>query len=103
MSNEFAKIDTTEFDKAEAMLKERGIGYTREDDIRELPGGFGSYERHQIVLLDEFGNTIGDFVCSHGTYGADKGLLEYWGKDHNQDPEGWLTAEEVVEKIEAGI
>lgn len=38
-------------------------------------------------------------ICGHETYGGDKGLLEMW--DGNGEPEGWLTAEEVIERIKA--
>jgi hypothetical protein len=38
-------------------------------------------------------------IIGHGTYGGDKGLLEMW--DGNGEPEGWLTAEEVIERIKA--
>ena len=31
------------------------------------------------------------------TYGGDEGLLEMW--DGNGEPEGYLTAEEVIERI----
>ena len=99
MESIFKKIDVTEFNKAEDMLKERGIPYEREDDSHDLPNGMGVCERHQVLLFDENGNTIADFVCSTGTYGADHGLLEYWG-DRHSDPEGWLTADEVLQRIE---
>ena len=64
----------------------------------------GNYERH--IIKNSGDAWLWDFVCSHGTYGAEDGLLEYWSKkmsDAEEDPIGWLTAEEVVEKIEAGI
>lgn len=38
-------------------------------------------------------------IIGHGTYGGNKGLLEMW--DGNGEPEGWLTAEEVIERIKA--
>lgn len=38
-------------------------------------------------------------IIGDGTYGGDKGLLEMW--DGNGEPEGWLTAEEVIERIKA--
>lgn len=98
------KFDLTKnFNRAEAMLKEKGIGYVREDNIL-IPGVM---ERHQIKSTDtdEKGNPKWDFICHSGSYGSEEGLLEYWSlkmTDSGEDPSGWLTAEEVVAKIEAG-
>ena len=98
-------INLTEFNKAEKMLKDRGIDFERGDQTKEYESG--TFERHII------GNCLGngkkwlwDFVCSIGTYGSEEGLLEYWSKnlkDRGEDPKGWLTAEEVVELIEQGV
>lgn len=39
-------------------------------------------------------------LCWNGTYGAEKGLLECWAKKLGErEPVGWMTAEEVFEKI----
>lgn len=38
-------------------------------------------------------------ICGYGSYGGKKGLLEMW--DGNGEPEGYLTAEEVIERIKA--
>ena len=94
------KPDLTEFNKAERMLKERGIKYEREDQES------GYYERHMIKQTNENDEWVWDFVCSTGTYGSDDGLLEYWSKklrDNGDEPFGWLTAEEVIQKIEEGV
>ena len=91
-------INLMEFNKAEEMLKERGINYERKDNAAMYLTVL--FEKHQIL-----GNGW-DFVCSTGSYGSDDGLLEYWSnnlEDSGDDPIGWLTAEEVLEKIEAGI
>ena len=44
-------------------------------------------------------------ICWNGTYGAEKGLLECWAKTlREREPVGWMTAEEVFEKIKgAGL
>lgn len=91
------------FNEAENMLKEKGIEYTRLDEIL-IPGVM---ERHQIKStdIDENCNPKWDFICHPGSYGSEDGLLEYWSlkmSDSGEDPSGWLTAEEVVAKIEAG-
>lgn len=38
-------------------------------------------------------------ITGHGTYGGNEGLLEMW--DGNGEPEGWLTAKKVIERIKA--
>ena len=99
-----AKIDLVKnFNRAEAMLKEKGIEYIREDGIFAS----GSFERHIIKSKEtnEEGIPIWDFICQTGSYGAERGLLEYYSRkmeNSGQDPDGWLTAEEVLAKIEAG-
>lgn len=99
-------INLTEFNKAEEMLKSRGIDYKREDDVIE-EGGMIAYERH--IIGEGINNPEEwkwDFVCSTGTYGSEEGLIEYWSKklrDDDEDPKGWLTAKEVVRLIEEGV
>lgn len=100
------RIDLTEFNKAEEMLKERGINYSREDRVEPIGLPDRVFERHIIKAVDENDKWLWDFICSTGSYGGEeKGLLEYWSKkkrDAGDDPDGWLTAEEVIQKIEVG-
>ena len=96
-------IKLDEFNKAEQMLKDRGLTYIREDKID--PTLCGTYERHIIKAVDDDGKWVWDFICSTGSYGSEAGLLEYWSKkssDAGLDPVGWLNAEEVIAKIEGG-
>ena len=99
--------DLTELNKLEAYLKEHGIRYEREDrEARRLSDRtFWSDDFHMIVVhsRDDYS---WDAICHRGSYGADKGLLEIMGDIVDEEAvggcvEGWLTAEEVIERIEA--
>lgn len=99
--------DLTELNKLEAYLKEHGVRYEREDrEARRLPNGtFWWWDRHRIVVhsMDDY---CWDAICHHGSYGAEEGLLEIMGdivdvEAVGDSVEGWLTAEDVIERIEA--
>ena len=99
--------DLTELNKLEAYLKERGIRYEREDrEARRLPDGtFWCWDWHRIVVhsRDDY---LWDAICHRGSYGAENGLLEIMGDIVDEEAvgdrvEGWLTAAEVIERIEA--
>lgn len=89
--------DLTEFNKFELMLKDAGIEYVRDDD-----GNFDLLDWHQIRSSEEenWNRQQGWFsvICHFGSYGYDRGLLEFWG-DFMNDPIGYLTAEECFEKL----
>lgn len=101
--------DLTELNKLEAYLKAHGIRYEREDrEARRLPDGtFYGGDWHRIVVrnTDDY-PWFWDAICRRGSFGAEKGLLEIMGDIVNEEAvgdrvEGWLTAEEVIERIEA--
>ena len=99
--------DLTELNKLEAYLKEHGVSYEREDrEARRLPDGtFLCLDWHRIVVhsRDDY---LWDAICHKGSYGAEKGLLEIMGDIVDEEAvgdrvEGWLTAADVIERIEA--
>ena len=99
--------DLTELNKLEEYLKEHGIRYEREDrEARRLSDRtFLSDDFHMIIVYsgDDY---YWDAICHGGSYGADEGLLEIMGDIVNEEAvgdcvEGWLTAAEVIERIEA--
>lgn len=86
----------TELDKLETYLKENNITYERRDGL----------EIH-IICVPEFDpdKRQYDAICHYGSYGYEKGLLEIMGdivdvKAVGDTVEGWLTAKEVIERIE---
>ena len=93
----------TELDKLEAYLKGRGIPHERIDEP-SYPG-FEGLERHQIIVYDDRGKRSWDAICNRCSYGGDQGLLEIMGKlvDKKRDGDsvaGWLTAENVINRLE---
>lgn len=87
----------SELDKLENFLKENGIEYERIDEE-------GTWGRHQIVVFGKDGQKGWDAICQRGSYGFEEGLLEIYGiiVDRKKDGDsvvGWLTAEEVINRI----
>ena len=103
--------DLTEMNKLEAYLKENGFKYERTDSDNTMDPmttewmsvncgpDFEPFDLHQIVVYDG-AVQIWDVICQRGSYGADQGLLEGMGILFGPDVEGWLTAEDVIKKIE---
>lgn len=76
-------------------LNKEGINF----DIRQMFNGWQLIVRNKKVLTEwDF-----DIICHDGSYGNKKGLLEVMGiiaESEYDDVEGYLTGEQVVEKIE---
>ncbi len=90
-----------ELDKLEMYLKEHGYEYTREDvDVEPYT------DLHQIVVYKN-GQRLWDAICHHGSYGYEEGLLEImgdivWYDIDGDSVRGWLTANDVIARIERG-
>jgi len=98
-----------ELNKLERYLREKGIRYERIDQDEqaldaEHPYCILKFERHQVCVPCEGEGREWDVICHKGSYGADEGLLEIMGsivtKNVGDTVEGWLTAEDVIERIE---
>ena len=87
----------TEMDKLEKWLKENaprfGWTYTREDK------GTLPYDQHQICVYSD-GIIQWDVICHYGSYGYRQGLLEIYGNLVDGGVKGWLTAEDIIRRIE---
>lgn len=104
--------DLTELNKLEAYLKANGFEYQREDQdntfspkewrvIREIMGEDAEpMDKHQIIVFED-GVRSWDVICHRWSYGSDEGLLEGMGDLFGPDVEGYLTAADVIERIEA--
>ena len=56
--------------------------------------------RHQIIVPSKEKHDW-DVICHPGSYGYEEGLLEIMGSiTRNDEVEGYLTAEDVIERIE---
>ncbi len=88
MKNHFKELD-----KLEKYLKDHDIPYDRVDRYNPI-------DQHQIVSPN-FVNCKWSTICHKGSYGYEDGLLEIMGSiSRKKDVEGWLTAEDVIERIE---
>lgn len=98
----------SELDKLEEYLKEKRIKYKRFDvheefESEELKGLTFIMDRHQICVPDGPPNSEWDAICHEGSYGYKEGLLEIYGTivgKGEHDVEGFLTAADVIERIE---
>ena len=91
----------SELDKLEKYLKEHGHEYKR-IDVDEAP----YTDVHQIIVYKN-GQRLWDAICHTGSYGYEKGLLEImgdivWVDIDGDSVRGWLTAEDVIARIERG-
>lgn len=89
----------TELDKLEKYLKEHKYIYERTDADR------GFFNRHQIIVYDAHAMRLWDAICHRGSYGYEEGLLEIMGtivnpKEDGDAVVGWLTAEDVIKRLE---
>lgn len=87
----------TEMDKLAAKLTEMGIQF-EDQQLHILKG-------RQITVYEK-GRRVLDAVCHAESYGGKRGLLEVMGvivdgKRDNGDVKGWLTADDVIQMVEA--
>ena len=98
----------SELDKLEAYLIEKGIPYERidKDDAYDDKGRWLYMNWHQISAYGDAQrkDRIWDVICHRGSYGYEEGKLELMGRivpdNHEDSVEGFLTAEEVIQRIE---
>lgn len=99
----------TELNRLEEYLRVNGIPYERVDQDEEYLDSEHSYcivkpDRHQLIVYDERGDRLWDAICQKGSYGAEDGLLEIYGEIVSpmagDSVEGWLTAEDIIKRIE---
>lgn len=88
----------SELDKLEQYLKEHKYEYVRHDEDRNQ-----YMNRHQLIVYDSEMNYQWDAICHFGSYGYEKGLLEVAGtivRNDDDSVEGWLTADEIIGRLE---
>ena len=87
----------SEIEKLEKYLKEKGYNYERKKT------SIGIHSGDQLIVYDENGDRQWDAVCNWGSYGHEQGLLEIMGsivKPGGDSVEGWLTAADIIERLE---
>ena len=88
--------DLTQLDILESWLATNKYEYTREDNEATTSS---PCDTHQIVVYKD-GVRSWDVICHRGSYGCDQGLLEGMGDLFDSDVEGWLTAADVIQRLE---
>ena len=98
-----------ELDKLEQYLKSKNINYERIDKEDkplddEHQYAFVEFEQHQIIVFEN-GERKWDAICHRGSYGAEEGLLEIYGSivplTASDTVEGWLTADDIIRRVES--
>lgn len=97
MNNEIKSINQMEMVKLAMGLLDRGIEF----EIRTTPEfSDGALQ----IIVPSIANPEWDAVCSNFSYGGAKGLIEISGKyvedDYIDDVQGWLSAEDILERID---
>ena len=98
---ENTKLNLNEFVKLVVGLNQKGLKIDT-----ELVTNWGA----QVIVYDNEGNRLWDAVINKGSYGSERGLLEVMGSaivkkvskmgnDDDDEVLGWLTADEILEKI----
>lgn len=98
----------SELDKLEKYLLDHRITYERIDrdavfdrDKRIVI----QYGRHQICVPQSGEECRWDVICHPHSYGYEQGKLELYGElvteDDGDSVVGWLTAEDVIKRLEA--
>ena len=95
----------SELDKLEEYLKVQGINYIRIDQNEEKSKDYFQMDRHQIIVPEDGPAREWDAICQKCSYGYEQGLLEIMGTIVDEEKvgdtvEGYLTADDVIQRIE---
>ncbi len=96
----------TEMDKLDAILTERNITHTygrrfpEIDKIIEENKIFEDQDWGTQIIVYEDGVRKWDAICGYGSYGEKEGLLEVSGNITKKDVEGFLTADDIIKRID---
>lgn len=90
----------SELDKLAEYLKKHHYRYVRIDEPPVKVNEYLTMDRHQVIVYNREGSWQWDAICHRGSYGHEEGLLEVMGSVTNDDVEGWLTADEIIKRLE---
>lgn len=98
------QLSLAEFDKLQSYLLTHDYNVNITHRRRQMLGRqLVESEHHQLVVVDHDGTRLWDAVISDYSYGHEDGLLEAMGSllgDRPGDVEGWLTAGEIIRRLE---
>ena len=86
------KLDTTEIQKLRCLLDEKSINY----EVRDWGGSSSGFMEGYNLQVSN-GDIRYSFLLSKGSYGREKGLIEFY--NFSDEPTGWLTANECMKII----
>lgn len=88
-------VNLYELDRLTGYLEQNGYLIYRIDDHSSPLG------HHKVMVFNkETREFEWDAICQYGSYGYEDGLLEIYGRIvPNDDVEGWLTADKVIERL----
>ena len=90
----------SEIDTLRAMLRENDIPFESNIDKRQMHDLYADVDyRNQVIVRcpDEPEEIRVSCVCHFGSYGVQKGLIEFY--DFFNEPTGFLTADEAFELV----
>lgn len=100
------QLSLAEFDKLQSYLLTHGYSVDITHRCRQMRGrALVQSEHHQLIIYDSVDPALRlwDAVISDYSYGHEDGLLEAMGSligDRPGDVEGWLTADEIIRRLE---
>ena len=114
LENEIKRVKK-EMDKLEMFLKNVNLHFDKIEDFHlllpeekfpiiktiKIGDQISSFYMNGIIrnqIRMEIGKTKISVICHFGSMGYEEGLLEMWNYDE-AEPEGYLTAKQVIEKI----
>lgn len=92
------QVDMTELKKLKKYLEDKHIKH-----ITKKVFDLSSQEYDQIWVFDKDGKYSWDAICHYGSYGHEQGLIEIMGdivRNTEDCVEGWLTANDIIARIE---
>lgn len=102
------QLSLAEFDKLQSYLLTHGYSVDITHRCRQISAGNFTIqsEHHQLIVHDTKNPALRlwDAVISDYSYGHEDGLLEAMGTGLLEGPgtvEGWLTADEIIRRLEA--
>ena len=87
----------SEMEKLQKWLDKNNIKYERRIEDGVLIDIESGKRLNTNQILIKTNDIELSFICHYGSYGYEQGLIEMY--DHENEPEGWLTAEKCISKI----
>lgn len=74
--------------------------YLKDNDYNVERKHDKKHEHDQIIVRDKDGRYCWDAICQPGSYGYSQGLIEIAGSITGDRLIGWLTADDIIRRVE---